>query len=156
MSKREIIITIIGVLFILAGLLLNERVLAYFTSDGRIDSGGQLMMIRLFNIVSISLGIAIILLRKSEIVVKLMVAGVITVVMFFILDTLLYLASPIMPESMVLAMSPNAQARYFHANADSLPWVYDENVRYAKANTDVELFNVPVQSDDLGYRNPEG
>jgi lysophospholipase L1-like esterase len=156
MSRREIVITIVGVLFILAGLVLNERVLAFFTSDGRIDSGGQLLFIRLFNAGCVGLGIALILLRKSQIVVKLITAGIITLVMFFALDILLYLSSPILPEPIVLAMSPSAQVRYYHANAGSLPWVYTENVRFAKPNVGVELFNIPIQADALGYRNPSG
>ena len=109
MSKKEIALTAFGVLFILTGVSINEWVLGYFTSDGRIDASGQLLIIRLFNISFIIIGFAIILLRKSDIVIKLLALAAIMIIMFIVIDTMLYLGSPWLPESLVLAMSPKAQ-----------------------------------------------
>ncbi|MCP5098436.1 MAG: SGNH/GDSL hydrolase family protein, partial [Chloroflexi bacterium] len=156
MSKKEWILIILGVVVLLLGLALNEWVLASFTADGQINAFGQLLIIRLFNIAAILSGSAIIYFRKSPIVHKLLISLGITVLMIAIFDLLLYWAAPLLPSSIVAGMSPNAQVRYYHATQASQPWVYDKNVRYAKPNTNVDLFEIPIQADALGYRNPVG
>ncbi len=154
MSKKEWVLIIFGAVLLLLGLIMNEWVLASFTSDGSINSSGQLIIIRLFNVVAILSGIAVIYFRKSSVLHKLLISLAITIIMIGVMDLMLYWAAPILPASIVAGMSPNAQVRYYHATEESQPWVYDKNVRYAKANTEVELFNIPLQADSLGYRNP--
>jgi hypothetical protein len=155
MTKKEIILLTLGVIIIIAGLVINEWVLGYFTSDGRIDSAVQVWIIRLFNITMISVGVLMIVLRNSTILPKLIASALIMVFMFVVFDVMLYMASPMLPPDLVYGMSPNAQVRYFRAHEDSLPWIYDQNIRYLKPNAIVELFDMSIKADTLGYRNPQ-
>jgi hypothetical protein len=154
MTKKEIFFIILGSLFILIGIGANEWLLGSLTSDGVIDSSSQLFLIRFFDIAMVLMGVGIILLRKSSLLPKLIASAVIMVVMFLALDILLYLSAPMLPENLVLAMSPSAQVRYVRGNAASLPWIYDEYIRYARPDTEVELFGHYTTADALGYRNP--
>ena len=155
-GKKEPLLTITGGLLILTGIVLNEWTLASLTSDGKIDSRGQLLLIRLFDLSTILLGAALIIFRKSQWLLKLLASLAVLLLTVFVLDTLLYFSAPLLPESLVLAMSPNAQLRYIRSDPPNNPWVYDDYIRYAKPGATVELFGIQVQADSLGYRNPPG
>lgn len=154
MSKKNLTLVVFGSALIVAGLVANEWVLGKLASDGRIDAFSQLLIIRSFNVIAILAGVFIIVLRNSSILPKLMLSFVIMVGMVVALDALLYFSAPLLPAPLVAGMSPQAQVRYYHANEERLSWVYAENIRYAKPRQDLDLFDLAIVADSLGYRNP--
>jgi hypothetical protein len=89
-------------------------------------------------------------LRKRLAVVGLAVVSVLLTLVAA--DRLLYFASPWLPASLDHALSPHAQLRRILADPDGQPWVFAENIRYARSGASIDGH----PADALGYRNPAG
>jgi hypothetical protein len=153
--KRDILIIVVGVIFIVLSVLLNERILSYFTVDGSIDHRTGLLLIRVANVVGVGLGVLIIIFRKREIIYNIILGLIMVVITVIVFDISLYLLAPLLPQSLIVKLSPTIQLRYLEAHPDSTPWVYDGPVRYAKPNKEVTNLGLTVTADSLGYRNPQ-
>jgi hypothetical protein len=136
------------------GVLLNERVLAQLTPDGRIDAQSRTFVIRLFDVAAILCGGLTILFHRHPIVLRLWASASIALVSLLFFDWCLYRLSPRLPERVVHRMSPQAKLRYWRAHAEGTSRVYREAIRYVRPETEVREYGITVKSDRLGYRNP--
>ncbi len=152
----ELASVVVGCGAVLLSLVLNEWVLAGFTSDGQIDAVGRLWSIRIFDVFFLGIGVVFIVFRKHAILAKLLLALAVAGGSLLVIDTVLYMVAPILPGKLVAAMSPNAQVRFYRANQDRLPWIYGENDRHARPYAKVQQFDIETEADSLGYRNPPG
>ena len=154
MSTRIVprLLVIFGIFIIIIGAVLNQWTLArLLTSDGQIGGQSERLLITAINVILILVGIALIVWRNHKSAQKLLFFSLYCLVIFVAFDYLLYFMAPILPETMVGWMSPQAQRRYLEANPDVTNYVYDGPVRYGKTG---ELVDYGAEGDALGYRNP--
>ena len=148
------IIVVVGIFCITVGVTFNQWVLAFLlTSDRRIDSPSERLLIAVFNITLILVGIALIAGSRRRSVQRVIFFTLYCLVIFIAFDYALYFASPILPETMVGWMSPHAQKRYLEANPEVTTYIYEGPIRYGRTGATVEYDTI---ADELGYRNPLG
>ena len=151
-SPQELFLISSGVILIIVGVLGSEPIIASMTEDGEIGSRMARLVLWAASIFFVLLGIAAIFGRKSANLFRLVMMLAITIMMFVVLDYALYFAAPVLPEPFVRLMSPRAQLRYFEAHEAEIPWVYEENFRYARPGVET----LGITTDEYGYRNPTG
>jgi len=146
-SATTIVCFVLAGLFILAGLLLNEWVVArFFSADGILETPTRIK-VYVLELFLIALGVGLLIYRA-----RALLGLVVTGVLLLVVDNALYLACPHLPANIAKRLSRKSQLRYLKAHENSVPWVYAENIRFGRPNALVG----PYQLDSLGYRNPPG
>lgn len=151
-QAKELFLIISGLFLIIIGILSSQPVVASFTEDGSIGSGAIRAGLWGLSIGLIVIGLVVILLRKSEVVLRLVGMLVITAVLFLLVDFGLYLFSPGFSPELVRIMSPQAQLRYHDAHREEEGWIYQEHFRYGRPGAELD----EAIADEFGYRNPAG
>lgn len=157
LAWRELFLLLLGISLLLAVLVLNNWTLPrVFSADGNIENAFTRLAIWTFDIIALALGLFFVRYHKSPIALKVLTMLIMTTLMVLLVDWLLYRASPLLPQHLLGAMSPHAQLRFFQANPDQVPWIFDGNIRYPLPNDTVTLSGNIFPTDSLGYRNPQG
>lgn len=152
---RQNILIGIGCIAIVLGFVLNNWTLpTVLTSDGTIDSSVTKLMIWVADFALIIGGLLLIKYRQSARLHKGLLLGVWFVLLILLADFGLYWMSPVLPSNVVQGMSPQAQIRYTTVHSEAGPWVYRDEIRTFRPKTTFTYFDLPLQIDEYGYRNP--
>ena len=157
--NRSRYLLVSGFALIFIGVIANPWMIGLLLSDdGSIDATKSIIKIWLFDVSLVAVGAVLIARRHRDgnqvvpirFIVLLSKYGALMLVTLVLLNLSLYFFSPVLPESIVRSLSTQAQIR-FTSNSPSVPWVYVENIRYAKPNTEIQK----AVSDSFGYNNPQ-